>query len=54
MMRHDADVPTTSPLMGRRNFLVAATAGFEHLSQASRVASELQRRLNRESSYHYK
>ena len=26
MMRHDADVPTTSPLMDRRNFLVAATA----------------------------
>jgi hypothetical protein len=26
MMHHDADVPTTSPLMDRRNFLVAATA----------------------------
>jgi hypothetical protein len=25
MMHHDADVPTTSPLMDRRNFLVAAT-----------------------------
>jgi hypothetical protein len=26
MMHQDADVPTTSPLMDRRNFLVAATA----------------------------
>jgi hypothetical protein len=26
MMHHDGDVPTTSPLMDRRNFLVATTA----------------------------
>jgi hypothetical protein len=26
MMHHDADVPATSPLTDRRNFLVAATA----------------------------
>src|SRR5215831_15497225 len=26
MMHHGVDVPTTSPLMDRRNFLVAATA----------------------------